>query len=142
MVEQLLGAALAIGPRLHPVDLQGLVDGFAHRLPVVERRVGILEHVLQSPATVPQRRARKRAEVHAVEQHASGARLFEPDDRAPEGRLAAARLADQADDLARVQLDGNVVDGMHELAPLHALEPRLQVFDFKNRRVCHAAAFP
>src|SRR5262245_48118684 len=31
---------------------------------------------------------------------------------------------------------------MDELAALNALELRAQIFDFENRRVCHAAAFP
>ncbi|WKL34291.1 hypothetical protein U8C43_03045 (plasmid) [Sinorhizobium meliloti] len=39
-------------------------------------------------------------------------------------------LADQTDDLARIELDGDIVNGMDIFTPLDALEARLQVFDF------------
>eukprot|EP01034_Spumella_vulgaris_P019528 gene19528-biopygen17138 len=60
-------------------ESQRFVDRLAHRLAVVQGRIGILEDILQRPTAVAQGCTRKATEVDAVEQHTSAACLFQPD---------------------------------------------------------------
>ncbi len=50
--------------------------------------------------------------------HLASVGLVEPGDAVGQGRLAAARLADQAEDLAGADLDRDVVDGDHPFAAI------------------------
>src|SRR5262249_47885574 len=82
------------------------------------------------PATEPR-------DVPAVEDDPSGGRLEQLDDRAPERRLAAARFADEAERLPRLDVQVDAVDSMHlsddalEQARANR-EVRLQPFDAED----------
>ena len=55
-------------------------------------------------------------EVDALEQDLAAGRVVEPQHQAAERRLSAARLADQAQRLAALDVERDVVDGAHQLA--------------------------
>ncbi len=78
---------------------RALGDRVVHRLARVERAVGILEDELDRAAVRLQRRRAVAAAAARRSAPAAG-RLDQPDEHARERRLAAARLADQRDDLA------------------------------------------
>jgi len=79
-----------------PVRQRPLEDGLADTHARVERGEGVLEHGLD-----PRRQlAAARRDRGAVEKHATLARHQDAGDDAAEGRLAAARLADEAERLA------------------------------------------
>src|SRR6185503_3952671 len=59
---------------------------------------------------------RKRREVAAEHGDGTGCRRHEPQDRARERRLAAARLADDAERLAGRERETDAVDGTQHLA--------------------------
>src|SRR5207237_1904586 len=67
--------------------------------PRVERRVRVLEHHLQADELRRPGAAGERRHRLALEAHRSLGRLDEPDRSPREARLAAARLADEPDDL-------------------------------------------
>ena len=56
-------------------------------------------------AHLPERLRLERGDVHAPEDDRPGGRLGEAEDRAAEGRLAAAGLADEAEDLALADVE-------------------------------------
>src|SRR5262249_18907351 len=97
----------------------GLVDAqrAGHDLPDrhsrVERRVRILEHRLDLAAQVPERRVLLGRQLLALEADRAGRRRLELKDRAAKRGLAAARLADDAERLADVEVEGHPADGMH-----------------------------
>ena len=81
-------------------------------MPWVEGGKRILEDHLHAP---PQRTELLVVEVRdvlAVEEHLAAGRLVEAQDRAADRRLAAARLADQAERLAAADLERDAVDGL------------------------------
>ena len=95
----------------------------AHALARVQRRVGVLEDHLHVAPRRPQLRAAERGDVAAVELDPPRGQLGEPQQRAPQRRLAAARLADEAERLARLHLERDAVDCAHggDVAPHHAV---------------------
>src|ERR1700736_4959577 len=54
--------------------------------------------------------ARKREHVLAAEPHVARRRLNEPEDASPCGRLAAPRLADEAEGFTRLDAEAHIVD--------------------------------
>ena len=80
----------------------------------VEARERILMHhldagreLLDAPAEIPR-------DGRVVEQHRAGARRMDAGDDAPEGGLAAAGFADEAQHLAAADVEADVVDGAHD----------------------------
>jgi hypothetical protein len=88
------------------VDPERLGDDLAHGHPRVQRGVRILEDDLDLAPDRPHLTPLEARDVAAVEEDRAGRRLEQLDDRAPERRLAAARLADDAERLALA--DGKV----------------------------------
>src|SRR5581483_5848208 len=86
-----------------------LADGHAG----IERGVGILEDHLHLLAHADHRLAVEPGEVHALEADLAGRRLVETQHQAAERGFAAARLADQPQRLAGLDVDGHVVDRAH-----------------------------
>ena len=74
----------------------------------VQRLVGVLEDHLDPPAQRPQ--ARLAADLGARRRDRAGRRRHEPEQRARQRRLAAARLADDAEDLAAPPLERHAVE--------------------------------
>src|SRR5581483_5936722 len=93
----------AEGERVEP-----LADDPLHAPARIERAVGVLEHRLQRPAEAPPLVAAEARDIASTEEHAAGGRRGEPEQRAPERRLARAGLADDRQDLvpAHVEIDG------------------------------------
>ena len=81
-------------------------------------------------------RPRERREVAAVEDDLARGRLDQPEQRPPERRLAAARLADQAERLAAADLEVDAVDGLHvaDRAPQEPLLDREVLLEPRARR--------
>src|SRR5262249_55525660 len=72
------------------------------------------------------------ADLHAVAHRAQ-----DVDDRAPHRRLAAARLADQAERLSAMQLERHALDGVHfaDATEQHAAadgEPHVELLDVEE----------
>ena len=84
---------------MRPTLWRGLSDAY-----------GILEDHLHTPSQRPQLGLIELRDVLAVEVDGSLGRLVEADDRASDGGLAAAGLADEPDGLALLDRQGDVVD--------------------------------
>jgi hypothetical protein len=77
----------------------------------VQRRVRILEHHLHAAAQRPQLVCTKLRDVLPIEEDSAFCRLVEPEDRSAHGRLSAAGLTDEANRLASIDRQRDVVDG-------------------------------
>ncbi|CDN44922.1 hypothetical protein BN871_FY_00260 [Paenibacillus sp. P22] len=123
--------------RLSPFDDFALQNRSGERLidrpHRIERRIGVLLHHLHAAAEVLVALALEPGNVRSLEQYPSRGRLRQPRQDAAERRLAAAALADEGDDLARINIEIDVDDGAdllrrghHAAAPLiveaHSLE--------------------
>ena len=95
-------SAVALAGQPEPVGDLG-----ADRPARVQRRVRVLEDHLQPRRVLRPGAAAERGERRAVEDDLAGGRGDEADRGAGERRLAAARLADEADDLAAVDATGS-----------------------------------
>ena len=105
-----LGAPLRGGSKA--VDAQALADAVADRRAWVQARVRVLEDDLDAPAVGLEGAPGDRRQVHAVEMDGPGRRLDEPQQQAPDRRLAAARLAHETQGLATLDIEADAVDGL------------------------------
>ena len=113
-VEELEGARRALRLASREVDALHLVERPADALVRVERRVRILEDDLDDAAALePLRPARPAGQLPALEHHAPRRRLLQADEHPRDGRLAGARLADDAQRTARIELEGDATDRVH-----------------------------
>ncbi len=94
-----------------PVDLQALGDALTHRAAGIERRERILEDDLHLLAQCLEIGAFGVGEIGALEGDVAVGGIEEPDEQAPQRRLPAPRLADEADRLTFPDVEGHVVDG-------------------------------
>ena len=108
LVADLAVAPVVLGGRL---GQQPLADEVADGHARVQRADRILEDDLHPAAHVFLSTPCELRIVLAVELRAAGGRLLEAEQRAAERRLAAAGLADEAEDLAPADLERDVVDG-------------------------------
>ena len=97
------------------VDLERLLDGGLHREARVERLVGVLVDQLHAPAQRPQSPALQPRDVVAVELDPPRDRLDQPQHGLSGGRLAAAGLADQRDQLAARDGEADALDRTDDL---------------------------
>ena len=104
------------------MDLERLADDVADRHAGVERGVRVLEDDLDVAAQLAHRAALLGVDVDPVEGQLAGGRLLQPHQHPAQSRLAAAGLADDAERLALVELEGDAVDGLDvaDRAPQHA----------------------
>ncbi len=116
--EQLRDAALGLGAPCQAVHLERLAHDVEHAKPRIERAVRVLEHDLHRAPEAAQVRGAGGAHVGAVEDDAARGRLDEPEQRAPDGRLARPRFAYQAERLTAPELEAHVVDSAHPAAHL------------------------
>ena len=91
---------------------EALADEVAHGHPRVQRGDRVLEDDLHPAAHALELVPLEGEDVLAVEHDLARGRRHEPEDGAPEGGLAAARLADEAQGLAAPDLKRHVVDGV------------------------------
>src|SRR5216117_2536332 len=115
-----------------------LADDRAHRHPPIERCVRVLKDDLHLFPERAQRALVERRHVLRSEPDLARRRLDEPENRAARRGLAAARLPDQAERLARQDLERHVVHGVHarDLAREEAAADRevlLEVLDPEQR---------
>ncbi len=126
-VEQLRDALPALA-LVETVDGESFGDDAADGHTGIERGVGVLEDHLDAAADLPETAAAERGEVDGafgkggkavfvaggagVEPDVAGSGPVELEDGAAGGRLAAARLADEAEGLAVVNGEGEAVDGL------------------------------
>src|SRR3954447_9174346 len=83
-------------------------DRLAHRPPRVQRRVRVLEHVLDLAPRLVRARPRGLRQHVVAEAHLAGVVLVQAGDAARERRLAAARLADEREALVAMHLEVDV----------------------------------
>ena len=95
------------------VDAQPLADAVADELARVERGEGVLEDDLHAPPIRLQRLALQGRDVRAVEDDPPGRGVDEPQQQSADGRLAAPRLAHQAEGLAAGDLEVHAIHGAH-----------------------------
>src|SRR5690606_27466556 len=81
---------------------------------------------------------RPRPAVDDLAAHDAAGLLYQAQDRLHGDALAASALADDADDLALVEVERDAVDGSHDA--LVELEVRLEVLDRQDRRAGAAAS--
>ena len=93
------------------VDAHRLRHDRADRHPRVERAEGVLEDDLHLPARRPQLGGGEAHDVAIAEADRAARRLVQAEDRPPERALPAAALADEAEGLARVELEAHAIDG-------------------------------
>src|SRR6059036_2756776 len=101
----------------HAVNRQRLRDRIHHGETRVERFVRILEDHLHAATEVLQRPSLQRGDVVAVEQELAFRGLFEFHEEAARGRLPAARLSDDPEDLAPLDREVDSVDRVDHLLP-------------------------
>src|ERR671915_2603092 len=89
---------------------QRLADDSSHAVPRIERRVRVLEHHLHASSQRAQVTLTEVRDVLSVEDDLAVGRLVQPQDRAADRRLAAARLSDEAKRLAALDVECDVVD--------------------------------
>ena len=100
LLEQLLHLPLSLPPVADAVDRERRADDLSHPLARVQRRVRVLEDDLELPPQRAHPTPGELRDVLSVEDDAAVRQREEPHEGASQGRLAAARLADQAERLA------------------------------------------
>ena len=115
--------------RHHAMDAQGLGQSLADGHARVERGIGILKHHLDLPAQRPALAPAAEIHIPAAEPDAALVGPAQPDDEAAEGALAAARFADQAEDLAGIDGKGDLGHRRERLARLEGEESRQRTSD-------------
>ena len=110
--QQLVHPGAPLRAVIATVDAERLADDVADRHARVERRVRVLEDDLHLPAHLAHLAPTEVRDVAPVEDDLARRRLDQLDQRAREGRLAAAGLADEPERLARAQCQVDAVDGV------------------------------
>ena len=134
-LEQLLHAALDLGRRAELVDLERLGDDEADPLARVQGRVRVLEDHHHLAADRPHLGPRELGDVAPLEDDPARGRVEQAHDAARHRRLAAARLADDAEGLALADGEADAVHGLHrgdlllEDDPARDREVLLQILD-------------
>src|SRR5262249_50026987 len=100
------------------MDQQGLGDNLCNTHTRVERSERILEDDLHVAAQAAQLAGSRLENVMAVEINLAGGWFDEAQEHPAQGRLAAARLADQPQRLTLVDLEGDAVDRMDDTLAL------------------------
>ena len=128
-VEQLRHARFQLRAAGDAVEPDRLADDLATGHARVERGVRILEDDVHATAEGPQLAPREVRDVLAVEPDRPVRRLEQPVDAVADGRLAAARLADEAEHLARRKREGDAVDGVDDAAAAGHSPSQREVLD-------------
>src|SRR5919201_1648584 len=110
--DQLLHLPAPLASIADPVDLQRRADDGADALARVQRGIRVLKDDLELTPQRPHAAARELRDIVAVEDEAAVREVVEPNEATTQRRLAAARLADEADCLAAMDLERDVVDRM------------------------------
>ena len=143
LVHQLGNARVQVARGTRQAEIADrLGEDVAHAHARVQTRERILEHDLHAPAQRTQGGGGEVVDAAAVEHHLTGRDVEQPQDRAPDRRLAAAALADERERLAARDREGDAVDRVDEGARTQqaAADPEvfLEIVDLEQRRA-HAA---
>src|SRR5690606_21635411 len=92
------------------VDVERLADDLPHRKAWIERRVRVLKDHLELAAQGEELLLGAAHEILAAVEDASVGRFLEPHESPPERRLPAAAFPDQAERLARDQVEADALD--------------------------------
>src|SRR5206468_934791 len=148
-LEQLPDPLPALRADSQGVDREPFADDALHAHVRIERAVGVLEDDLHLAAQRAQLARPERQERASLEQHLARGGLDEAEHETPEGRFARARLADQAEGLARLDGERHAVHGPHpgarpaeEPAPDREVLAHLAHLDQRRHRRMHAARWP
>ena len=114
-VEDVTGDVARLG-LLFALDEWPECHRIADRHARVERRVGVLKHHLDLPAQRVDGEPLRRADGVPVENQFAGIGDNQVEEQPGEGRLAATRLADDAEGLALAHGERDAVDSLHRLA--------------------------
>ncbi len=109
-LQQLAHLALALGLG-YPGHLQRQLDVVPHGLG--RHQVEVLEDHADAPAQGHQAVFVEVADVHLVDQHPAAAGLLQAVDGADQRRLAGAAAADDAEHLAALDRQVDIVQGLH-----------------------------
>jgi len=133
-------ALAAIG---HVMDAQRFVERVPDAPPRIERRGGVLMHVMDIVAHDPRALWWQAADELAVEVDLTAALALQPEDCASESGLAAPRFADQTEDLALLHEEAHPTHCAHlrhrfaQQAPL-AAQQYPQIAQLENgRQIAH-----
>ena len=128
----------------HLVDDERLRDRGADRHAGIERRVRILEHDLHLASQPAQLALVDGGELGAAELHRARGRHDQLQHAPPDGRLARAGLADEAERLPGADRERHIRHGLHRalhraraLGAAH-VEVLHEMLDAEDRRVCGA----
>ena len=108
--EQREHAVVDLCARTDAMDGERLSEHLAHGHARVQRGIGVLKNHLEVAARLQHSRAREPQEVLAAEENLAARRLDKAQQRPSERRLAGTGFADEAEDLAAPDLQGDVVD--------------------------------
>ena len=123
-------------PRVQAVRRERLGERVADAPARIQARVRVLEDDLQAAPIGPHRPRRQGHEIDAFEADRAGARLDQLQHRAADRALARPRFADQAEHLARRDVEADVVDRAHR--PVAPAEVLLQALHAQHR-LAHSA---
>lgn len=129
--EELVHPARGLGAVRQTVQPQRLRDDLTYRHPGVEGGRGVLEDKVEVLPQGPQFTRRERGDVPAVDLHAATGRPVQAHHAPPHRRLAAARLPDEAHDLAGHDRQRHPVHRLHGAAG--SVEVPLQVVHGQHR---------
>lgn len=94
------------------VDVEGFTDDILHRAAWIQGAEGILEDHLESTAAVAKSGAFEAGDVLPVKVNMTGGGLEQPDDGPAEGCFSTTAFPDEADGLAGVNHEADIIDGM------------------------------
>ena len=120
------------------MDDEGLFQDGADGVAGVEGFRRVLEDHLEVPPVGLESPGRGMGEVDALENKGAAGGLIKADNGFPEGGLSAAGFADQSEGFARLESEGNIVDGfdaggskLEDTGFDGEVDP--EIFDFEER---------
>jgi len=111
----------------HPAGAHRFLDDRTDLHPRVQRRLGVLEDELCVLTDRPECARAQFSQVSPFEVDGPVGRLDQPEDRSGERALPTARLADQPEGLAPVDVERDVVDRLHPIALHRERQPAVAV---------------
>ena len=109
-VKHLGNLCLTLGRSPDSVNVKTFGDRLANRRPRIKAGEWILKDDLRAAAIRLELRAGELGDVTTIEENAPSGRFNQPQDKAADGCLAAARLANEAESLAGANLKVNAVN--------------------------------
>ena len=112
-IEEALHAGLPARAIADAVDVERFPHDVAHPHARIEGSARILKDHLHPPAQLADARAARAQHVFPLEEHFARLGLYQAQQRSGHGRLAAARLAHESEDLSALHGEAHVGHGRH-----------------------------